>query len=74
MSNFVPRTQRVLKFTSIQTKVIFSSMLKKAVNNKETYCYISGAKFAIKSAVKGEKVYWCWLAIVLWVTTSFATC
>ena len=43
------------------------------MNNKETYRYISRAKFTIKSAMKGEKVYWCWLAIVLWVTTGFAT-
>ena len=49
-------------------------MLKKAMNNKETYGSISRAKFTIKSAVKGEKVYWCWLAIVLWVTTGFASC
>ena len=30
-------------------------MLKKAMNNKETYRYISRAKFTIKSTVKGEK-------------------
>ena len=49
-------------------------MLKKAMNNKETYRYISRAKFTIKSAVKGEKVYRCWLAIVLGVTTGFPNC
>lgn len=49
-------------------------MLKQAMNDKETYGSISRAKFTIKSAVKGEKVYWCWLAIVLCVTTGFAAC
>ena len=49
-------------------------MLKKAMNNKETYCYISRAKFTIKSAVKGEKVYWCWLAIVLLCEVSIVEC
>ena len=49
-------------------------MLKKAINNKETYCYISRAKFTIKSAVKGEKVYWCWLAIVLLCEVSIVEC
>ena len=44
------------------------------MNNKETYCYISRAKFTIKSAVKGEKVYWCWLAIVLLCEVSIVEC
>ena len=44
------------------------------MNNKETYCNISRAKFTIKSAVKGEKVYWCWLAIVLLCEVSIVEC
>lgn len=49
-------------------------MLKKAMNNKETYRYISRAKFTVKSAMKGKKVYWCWLAIVLLCEVSIVEC
>ena len=44
------------------------------MNNKETYRYISRAKFTVKSAMKGKKVYWCWLAIVLLCEVSIVEC